>query len=64
MRRWNGWGDEANGLELPATADAFLGFPKTNVLMAVRWYVAYALVFGDIEELMNERGVKVDPIIA
>jgi hypothetical protein len=24
MRHWNGWGDEANGLELPATADAFL----------------------------------------
>ena len=28
--------------------------------MAVRWYVAYALSYRDIEELMNERGVKVD----
>jgi alkyldihydroxyacetonephosphate synthase len=24
MRRWNGWGDEANGLELPANAGGFL----------------------------------------
>ena len=34
-------------------------FPKAIVLMAVRWYVAYALSYRDIEELMNERGVKV-----
>ena len=35
-------------------------FPKAIILMAVRWYVAYALSYRDIEELMNERGVKVD----
>ena len=35
-------------------------FPKPVILMAVRWYVAYALSDRDIEELMNERGVKVD----
>jgi putative transposase len=29
-------------------------------MMAVRWYVAYALSYRDIEELMSERGVKVD----
>ena len=28
--------------------------------MAVRWYVAYALSYRDIEELMAERGVTVD----
>lgn len=28
--------------------------------MAVRWYVAYALSYRDVEELMLERGVKVD----
>ena len=28
--------------------------------MAVRWYVAYALSYRDIEELMNERGIEVD----
>ena len=30
--------------------------------MAVRWCVAYALNYRDIEELMNERGVKVDDV--
>lgn len=28
--------------------------------MAVRWYLAYALSYRDIEELMLERGVSVD----
>ena len=28
--------------------------------MAVRWYVAYALSYRDIEEMMAERGVSVD----
>lgn len=28
--------------------------------MAVRWYVAYALSYRDIEEMMAERGIKVD----
>ena len=28
--------------------------------MAIRWYLAYALCYWDIEELMLERGVKVD----
>ena len=35
-------------------------FSKAVILMAVRWYVAYALGYRDIEELMNERGVTVD----
>ena len=28
--------------------------------MAVRWYVAYALSYRDIEEMMAKRGIKVD----
>lgn len=35
-------------------------FPKDIILMAVRWKVAYALSYRDIEELMSERGVTVD----
>ena len=35
-------------------------FKKNIILMEVRWYVAYALSYRDIEELMAERGVKVD----
>ena len=35
-------------------------FPDYVILMAVRWKVAYALSYKDIEELMSERGVTVD----
>ena len=35
-------------------------FCKDIRLMAVRWYVAYALSYRDIEELMRERGVPID----
>ena len=30
------------------------------ILMLVRWYVAYALSYRDIEELAAERGLQVD----
>jgi len=33
---------------------------QSIVLMAARWYLAYAISYRDIEELMAERGVKVD----
>ena len=35
-------------------------FQKEMILMAVRWYVAYALSYRNIEELMAERGSAVD----
>ncbi|GAG41518.1 unnamed protein product, partial [marine sediment metagenome] len=35
-------------------------FSKDIILMSVRWYLAYSLSYRDIEELMAERGVKVD----
>ena len=35
-------------------------FKKEMILMLVRWYVAYALSYRDIEELASERGLKVD----
>lgn len=35
-------------------------FKKAIILMSVRWYVAYALSYRNIEELMAERGMKVD----
>jgi putative transposase len=28
--------------------------------MAVRWYLAYSLSYRDIEELLLERGLKID----
>jgi putative transposase len=35
-------------------------FPKEVILMGVRWYVAYPLRTRHVEELMLERGVRVD----
>ena len=35
-------------------------FDKMVILMGVRWYCAYSLSYRNIEELMAERGVRVD----
>jgi putative transposase len=35
-------------------------FLKDIILMSVRWYVAYPLSYRNIEEMMAERGVKLD----
>ncbi len=35
-------------------------FPKNIILLVVRWYVSYSLSYRDIEEMMLERGSKVD----
>jgi len=35
-------------------------FTKPIILSVVRWYVAYALSYRNIEEMMQERGIAVD----
>ena len=35
-------------------------FTKPIILLVVRWYVAYALSYRNIEEMMKERGISVD----
>ncbi|MBF0299408.1 MAG: IS6 family transposase [Oligoflexia bacterium] len=35
-------------------------FPKDIILQSVYWYDRYSLSYRDIEEMMEERGVKVD----
>ena len=35
-------------------------FPPAVILMGVRWYLAYPLSTRHVEELMAERGVKMD----
>lgn len=35
-------------------------FPKDIILMAMRWYLAYPLSYRHVEELLLERGIKVD----
>jgi IS6 family transposase len=31
------------------------------VLLAVRWYLRYGQSYHDVEELLAERGIEVDP---
>ena len=35
-------------------------FPNDIILLGVRWYLAYPLSYRNIEEMMLERGIKVD----
>ena len=43
---------------------AFAGFrfPPDVVAVAVRWYLRYGLSYRDVEELLAERGVRVDHV--
>ena len=35
-------------------------FQSEIILLNVRWYLRYALSYRDLEEMMLERGIKVD----
>ena len=35
-------------------------FNRIMILQSIRWYLAYALSYRDIEEMMKERGYPVD----
>ena len=43
---------------------AFAGFcfPPDVIVLAVRWYLRFALSYRDIEELLAERGIDVDHV--
>ena len=49
---------------VPALRSSFAGFryPPDVILVAVRWYLRYALSYRDVEELLAERGVIVDHV--
>ena len=34
-------------------------FPKEIILLCLRWYAAYPLSYGNLEEVMQKRGVSV-----
>ncbi len=48
----------------PAAHSAFAGFrfPPDGIVLAVRWYLRFGLSYRDVEELLAERGVKVDHV--
>ncbi|MCF6777995.1 IS6 family transposase [Thiotrichales bacterium 19X7-9] len=35
-------------------------FNKMIIMLAIRWYLSYSLSYRDVEELLSERGFKVD----
>jgi transposase-like protein len=46
----------------PIDHSAFAGFcfPSEVIVLAVRWYLRFALSYRDVEELLAERGIEVD----
>jgi transposase-like protein len=49
---------------MPLSRSAFAGFcfPPEVIVLAVRWYLRFALSYRDIEELLAERGIEVDHV--
>jgi transposase-like protein len=48
----------------PTPRSAFAGFcfPPDVIVLAVRWYLRFALSYRDVEELLAERGIEVDHV--
>jgi transposase, IS6 family len=46
----------------PQSAFAGFRFPPDVIVLAVRWYLRFALSYRDVEELLTERGVEVDHV--
>jgi transposase-like protein len=47
---------------IPRSAFAGFCFPPDVIVLAVRWYLRFALSYRDIEELLAERGLDVDHV--
>jgi hypothetical protein len=45
---------------VPRSSFAGFRFPPDVIMLAVRWYLRYALSYRDVEELLAERGIEVD----
>src|SRR5215204_4372511 len=48
----------------PVACSAFAGFyfPPDVIVLAVRWYLRFALSYRDVEELLADRGIDVDHV--
>jgi hypothetical protein len=51
-------------VRVPASRSGFAGFrfPREIIVLAVRWYLRYGLSYRDVEELLAERGIKIDHV--
>lgn len=56
------WSMHRRCRRLPTLRPSFAGFPfpPDVIVIAVRWYLRYALSHRDVEELLIERGITVD----
>jgi transposase, IS6 family len=45
-----------------SSAPAGYRFPREVIAVAVRWYLRYGLSYRDVEELLAERGIRVDHV--
>jgi Transposase DDE domain len=45
---------------IPRSAFAGFCFPPDAIILAVRWYLGFALSYRDVEELLAERRIQVD----
>lgn len=46
----------------PPSEFAGFRFPPEVIVLAVRWYLRYALSYRDVEELLAERSLEVDHV--
>jgi transposase-like protein len=46
----------------PLSAFSGFRFPREVISVAVRWYLRYGLSYRDVEELLGERGIRVDHV--
>jgi transposase, IS6 family len=47
---------------VPQSAFAGFRFPPEVIVLAVRWYLRFGLSYRDVEELLTERGIRVDHV--
>ena len=47
---------------IPPSTFAGFCFPPDVFVLAVRWYLRFALSYRDVEELLTEHGVQVDHV--
>jgi IS6 family transposase len=48
--------------QVPRSAFAGFRFPPDVIVLVVRWYLRFGLSYRDVEQLLTERGVKVDHV--
>jgi transposase, IS6 family len=49
---------------MPRSDFAGFRFPPDVIVVAVHWYLRFGLSYRDVEELLTERGIGVDHVIA